>query len=169
MRDPRVKKMASYLELTNSSYLTCLKTLFRNLVTAITEARDITLYLKTLEKYFTIFGEDFLNSKQHIRPLFHTLALIWVNSKYYCNSSKVIFLLEQFSNLIIEACTGQLDPSSLFQVSFKGRLKTININDALKCLRATINKLVCSNPYPSCVTSLMTSCFTRCGLMSPPR
>lgn len=119
MRDPRVKKMASYLELTNSSYLPCLKTLFRNLVTAITEARDITVYLKPMEKYFTIFDEDFLLSKQHIRPMFHTLALVWVNSKYYCNSSKVIFLLEQLSNMMIEAATAQLDPSSLFQVNIK--------------------------------------------------
>lgn len=83
---------------------------------AISEARDITLYLKPMEKYFSVFDEDFLDSKKHIRPMFHTLALVWVNSKYYCTSSMVIFLLEQISNMMIEAATAQLDPGSLFQV-----------------------------------------------------
>lgn len=110
--------MASYLELTNSSYLPCLKTVFRNVVTAITEARDICLYLKPMEKYFGVFDDDFLISKIHMRPMFHTLCLVWVNSKYYCNSSKIIFLLEQLTNMMIEACTNQLDPGSLFQVIF---------------------------------------------------
>lgn len=119
MRDPRVKKMASYLELTNSSYLPCLKTLFRNLVVAITEARDITLYLKPMERYFGAYDEEeFLDTKKNIRPMFHTLGLVWIHSRYYCNSTKIIWLLQQMTNLLIDACTKQLDPGSLFQVKF---------------------------------------------------
>lgn len=117
MRDPRVKKMASYLELTKSSYLPCLKTLFRNLVVAVTEARDICLYLKPLEKYFAVYDEEnFTNTKANVVPMLHALALTWVNSRYYCNSTKIIFLLQQMSNMMIECCMKELDPGSLFQV-----------------------------------------------------
>ena len=71
-------------------------------ITALAEAREIDLYLRTLEKHFQGLEEiDFMECQPLFRPLFHVICMIWRDSKYYCNSSKLIVLLKQISNLLI--------------------------------------------------------------------
>jgi dynein heavy chain, axonemal len=48
LRDPRVKKIGSILELINSVYYNTFSTTFKNVVTALHEANDVTLWLKPL-------------------------------------------------------------------------------------------------------------------------
>jgi dynein heavy chain, axonemal len=48
LRDPRVKKVGSILELINSVYFSTFSTTFKNVVTALHEVNDITLWLKPL-------------------------------------------------------------------------------------------------------------------------
>ena len=48
LRDPRVKKIGSILELINSVYFHTFTNTFKSIVTALHEANDITLYLKPL-------------------------------------------------------------------------------------------------------------------------
>lgn len=116
LRDPRVKKMAEYLEKTDSTYLPCFKTMFKNVVAGVVEARDICLYLKPLQARFAAFDEnEFLESRDEIKPLIHCVALVWTNSRYYCSSDKVVTLLREIANMLIEAANRQLDPSSIFQ------------------------------------------------------
>ncbi|XP_069702004.1 dynein beta chain, ciliary-like [Periplaneta americana] len=108
--------MASILELTDSVYFPCFKEQFRNIVAAVTEARDITLYLKPLVKHFDIMeNTDFKDVQPLLRPLIHCVALVWANSRYYCTSPKIITLVREISNLLIQECTKFLDPGSLFQ------------------------------------------------------
>ncbi|PSN39336.1 Dynein beta chain [Blattella germanica] len=88
LRDPRVKKMASILELTDSAYFPCFKSIFRNIVAAVTEARDITLYLKPLIKHFDLIeNTEFKDAQPLIKPLLHCVALVWANSRYYCTDT----------------------------------------------------------------------------------
>lgn len=116
LRDPRVKQMICYLEMTESSYMSCFQMTFKNIVAGVLEARDICLYLKPLVSHFERFeAEDFLNMDRYIKPLVHVLALVWSHSKYYCTSSKIVTLLQEIGNMLIEAATRQLDPSSIFQ------------------------------------------------------
>ncbi|KAK9702182.1 Dynein heavy chain region D6 P-loop domain [Popillia japonica] len=116
LRDPRVKQMICYLQMTESSYLSCFQMTFKNVVAGVLEARDICLYLKPLVSHFERFeSEDFLNMDHYIKPLVHVLALVWSHSKYYCTSSKIVTLLQEIGNMLIEAAIRQLDPSSIFQ------------------------------------------------------
>lgn len=48
LKDPRVKKIGSILEQINSVYFTTFSATFKNVVTALHEVNDITLYLKPL-------------------------------------------------------------------------------------------------------------------------
>ncbi len=67
------------------------------------EARDITLYLSPLLKHFVQFEDtDFSESKPLLKPLMHVVCLVWANSTYYRTSSKLIVLLRQICNLIIQ-------------------------------------------------------------------
>jgi dynein heavy chain, axonemal len=58
LRDPRVKKIGSILELIHSVYFKTFSQTFKNVVTALHEANDITLWLKPLVRktlYHAIF------------------------------------------------------------------------------------------------------------------
>lgn len=67
------------------------------------ESNDITLYLNPLQKHFTQLEEaDFGECKLLLKPLIHVVCLVWANSSYYCFSSKLIVLLRQICNLVIQ-------------------------------------------------------------------
>lgn len=59
-------------------YISGFKTMFKNVVTALKEARDITLYLSPLMKHFLQFQEtvDFSESKPLLKPLMHVVCLV---------------------------------------------------------------------------------------------
>lgn len=116
LRDPRVKRMASYLEMTDSAYLPCFKMMFKNVVAGVVEARDICLYLKPLESHFQVFEDnEFLENKEKIKPLMHCMGLLWANSRHYCRSERIVTLFQEIANLLIEATEKDLDPDSIFQ------------------------------------------------------
>ncbi|XP_075982942.1 dynein beta chain, ciliary-like [Anticarsia gemmatalis] len=116
LRDPRVKRMAHYLEDTRSVYLSCFKTMLTNVVAAIVECRDIYVYQRPLIYQFEAFeGTEFSEAKALIRPMFHCIGLLWGNSRYYCSVEKLIPLLREVCNLVIMQCTNSTDPSSIFQ------------------------------------------------------
>lgn len=51
--------------------------MFKNVVTALAEARDITLYLSPLMKHFLQFEEtEFSESKPLLKPLMHVVCLV---------------------------------------------------------------------------------------------
>ncbi|XP_013170954.1 PREDICTED: dynein beta chain, ciliary-like [Papilio xuthus] len=116
LRDPRVKRMAHYLEETKSVYLNCFKSMLTNIVAAIVECRDIYVYQKPLIPHFeAIEGTDFIDSKPLIRPMFHCIGLLWGSSRYYCSVEKLIPLLREVCNLLVQQCTNSIDPLSIFQ------------------------------------------------------
>ncbi|XP_025270513.1 dynein beta chain, ciliary [Camponotus floridanus] len=130
MRDPRVKKMASILELTKSPYSQCFKTLLKAVITAVIEARDVCSYLKALEPYFEdIENTEFKDIQPRLKPLLHCVCLMWSNSKYYCTSTRIITLLSEISNLLISEVFSQaakyLDQSTLFVGDVEDSLKRL--------------------------------------------
>ena len=54
MKADTTKKMASILDMTDSAYYPCFRSMFRNVVAALNEARDITLFLKPLTNHFQV-------------------------------------------------------------------------------------------------------------------
>ncbi|XP_025160705.1 dynein beta chain, ciliary-like [Harpegnathos saltator] len=134
MRDPRVKKMASILELTNSPYSACFKTLLKDVVAALVEARDVCSYLKALEPHFEeIKNTGFKDVLTKLKPLLHCVCLLWSNSKYYCTSPRIITLLVEISNLLISEAAKYLDQSTLF---------TADVEDSLTRLEHVTNILL---------------------------
>lgn len=69
---------------------------------ALTEARDIDMHLKGIAKHFQSLEEiDFSEIVPLFKPMFHILCLIWGESKYYCQSSKLMVVLRELCNLLI--------------------------------------------------------------------
>ncbi|XP_047352693.1 dynein beta chain, ciliary-like [Vespa velutina] len=126
IKDPRVKKMGSILELTESPYSEYFKTIWKNVIAAIIEARDIWMHLKPLEYYLNkIQSTEFKDIQPLLKPLMHCVCLIWSNSKYYCTTTRIIRLLSMISNLLIAEANKFLDPSSLFEGDAEDNLKRL--------------------------------------------
>ncbi|KAK2582958.1 hypothetical protein KPH14_009015 [Odynerus spinipes] len=133
MKDPRVKKMGSILELTESPYSEYFNTLWKNVIAGIIEARDIWVHLKPLEYYFDkIQSTDFKDIQPLLKPLMHCICLVWSHSKFYCTSTRIIRLLSMISNLLIAEVGKFMDQSSLFEG---------DAEDNLKRLKQTMNVL----------------------------
>ncbi|XP_018352750.1 PREDICTED: dynein heavy chain 9, axonemal-like [Trachymyrmex septentrionalis] len=126
MRDLRVKKMASILELTKSPYSPRFKALLKDVIAAVVEARDVCAYLKALESHFEdVQNIEFNDVQQKLKPLLHCICLIWSNSKYYCIPIRIITLLSEISNLLIAKAAKYLDQSTLFTDDIEDSLKRI--------------------------------------------
>lgn len=83
-------------------------------ITALSEAKDICLYLKPLVKHIHQLEEiDFSECTPLLAPLMHVICLIYVHSKHY-NQLKLVVLLKQICNLLIKQAKRYLDPSSIF-------------------------------------------------------
>lgn len=69
---------------------------------ALAEAKDISIHLNPLRKYFTqIEDTDFAEALPLLQPLMHVSCMVWSKSRYYCQSSKMTVLLRQICNLLI--------------------------------------------------------------------
>ncbi|XP_046391607.1 dynein beta chain, ciliary-like [Ischnura elegans] len=113
--DPRVKKMASILEISDSTYYRSFRLLFQNVVAALIEARDISIYLNTLrDKISNFIDSELPDTMPLLIPLMHTVCLVWANSNYYCSSSRIVLLMRQICNMLIEKAREFLVPESIF-------------------------------------------------------
>lgn len=73
------------------------------IILALLEAEGIELYLCPLRRLITSLEErSFPHIDTLLPPLFHTLCLIWSHSQYYCTPQRMVVLLQEFCNLIIE-------------------------------------------------------------------
>ena len=73
------------------------------IIIAVLEAEDIDLYLRPLRRLISSVEEkSFPQLDTLLPPLFHTLCLIWSRSQYYCTPQRLVILLQEFCNLIIE-------------------------------------------------------------------
>ncbi|KAL1129231.1 hypothetical protein AAG570_013760 [Ranatra chinensis] len=116
LSDPRVKKMAFVLEQSQSVYMECFNKLFKNVVAALTEAREVNKYLTTLTRYLDqIESTDLWESQDVYRPFMHTICLVWVHCPYYRSSTRIINFMKETCNMMITESDKFLDPPSLFQ------------------------------------------------------
>ncbi|XP_035728185.1 dynein beta chain, ciliary-like [Vespa mandarinia] len=129
LQEDKVRKMATILEKTESAYFPCFRTLSENVVASLEEAKDISLYLMPLEKCFKAIEEtDFSETKPLMAVLIHSLGLTWAHSKYYQSSSKLIIMLRQICNLLIQEAQKFLDPTSIFQSDVDEALQRVQIS-----------------------------------------
>lgn len=70
---------------------------------ALEEARDINTFLKPLRRQLEDMEQyDFTEIEKVLPALMHTIGLIWANSKFYCRPARIIVLLQEMCNMLIE-------------------------------------------------------------------
>jgi len=76
---------------------------------ALDEAQDISLYLKPLKQMLDhIEIVEFKYISQNLPPLMHVVCLTWSQSRYYCRPGRVVVLLQEICNLLIDKVSQRL-------------------------------------------------------------
>uniref|UniRef100_A0A7N6BNC5 AAA+ ATPase domain-containing protein n=1 Tax=Anabas testudineus TaxID=64144 RepID=A0A7N6BNC5_ANATE len=116
LQSPSVQKMVKLLEMMDSSYHPTIKTLIRNVFHALEEAQDIDLHLQPLHNQLSQLEiEGFLHFEKFIPALFHTLFLMWTNCKSYQRPARIVVLLQELCNLLIEQASTYLSGDLLLR------------------------------------------------------
>ncbi|XP_018428848.1 PREDICTED: dynein beta chain, ciliary-like [Nanorana parkeri] len=137
LKTKKVRKMAELLEKIESSYFPAFKALFRDVAAALSEAQDINLHLKPLQRHFEeIESVEFNEVKPLIAPLMHVLCLVWAHSKYYNTPTRIIVLLQEICNLFIQQARNYLNPEDLLKGDVEESLP--RVQEVLSTLRFLI-------------------------------
>ncbi|XP_067164604.1 dynein axonemal heavy chain 9 [Apteryx mantelli] len=108
--------MAEVLERVESSYFPAFKAMLTDVEAALTEAQDINLHLMPLQRRLEdIESVEFSEVKPFLVPLLHVVCLIWVTSMYYNMPERIIVLLQEICNLLIQQALVYLSPEDLLK------------------------------------------------------
>ncbi|KAF5892934.1 dynein heavy chain 11, axonemal-like, partial [Clarias magur] len=135
LRNPKVGQMLEILQRINSSYYTSFHDIIQKVTYAVVESEDIDLHLKPLRKLIVAFEERSFTDLETLFPaLFHTLALIWTHSHFYCSPPRIVTLLTEFCNLLIDKAMVYLIPEELFKMELEEGVE--RVQRALQVFRA---------------------------------
>nr|KAG5690881.1 hypothetical protein BaRGS_028913 [Batillaria attramentaria] len=74
------------------------------------------MFLKPLRHHFEDLEQaEFDECKPMLSPMFHSVCLVWANSKFYNTPARIIVLLQEICNMIIEMARNFLAPDELFK------------------------------------------------------
>ena len=100
----------------DSSYFTSLSDMFQDVRSSLLEARDIQMHLKPIRSLLDdIEQTDLAEMEPKLGALYHLICLIWSSSKYYRRPSRIVVLLQEIANFIIELIKTFLDPDSILK------------------------------------------------------
>ncbi|XP_071659244.1 dynein axonemal heavy chain 9-like [Patagioenas fasciata] len=112
----KVRNMMELLERVESSYIPAFKTMLMDVEAALTEAQDVHLHLTPLKRRLEdVERVEFSEGKPFLLPLLHVVCLIWVTSKHYNMPVRIVVLLQEICNLLIEQALVYLSPEDLLK------------------------------------------------------
>ncbi|CAL8088370.1 unnamed protein product [Calicophoron daubneyi] len=116
LKATKVRQMAKILQNSNSSYYLPFKEMFKSVVVALREARDIHCHLSILRPYLEELEQaEFEKLNHQIPVIFHLLGLIWADSTGYRQPGRILVILQELSNLIIEQCRNFIEPTEILK------------------------------------------------------
>uniref|UniRef100_A0A668A8H9 Dynein axonemal heavy chain 11 n=1 Tax=Myripristis murdjan TaxID=586833 RepID=A0A668A8H9_9TELE len=122
IQGPKVKQIMEILRRIKSSYYSSFNDI------SVLEAEDIDLYLRPLRRLISSLEErSFPQTESLLPPLFHTLCLIWSHSQYYCSPQRMVVLLQELCNLIIEKAFAYLIPEELFKMELEEGVERVQM------------------------------------------
>ncbi|XP_046533401.1 dynein axonemal heavy chain 17 [Equus quagga] len=113
---PKVNKIVEILEKAKSCYWPALQNVYMNITEGLKEANDIVLYLKPLRILLEEMEQaDFVVLPTFIAKVLHTICFIWATSEHYNTPSRIIVILQEFCNEIIEMTRTFLSPDEVLK------------------------------------------------------
>jgi dynein heavy chain len=139
LKDPQIVAVLQKLSQMQSQIAPKFEKLAQDVVAALEESRENLKYLKTLQFYINQLGADldFPALVDLFPPMFHTLLLVWQNSKTYSIKKRLSTFLQEVSNAIIyQAKTSQnyINGEAIFRF-----IEDDNTAEAITNLRSCIS------------------------------
>ena len=106
LQSPGIRRILRALDQAKSTYCATFARLCKEVYSARLEANDNTRHLKTLERWINKLNEDdFSNLPTLYKPTMHILMLIWKHSTYYNTPTRLVIMIREMCNSIIDqAC-----------------------------------------------------------------
>ncbi|XP_026986875.1 dynein axonemal heavy chain 9 [Sagmatias obliquidens] len=116
LRTIKVRGMAGLLDKLQSSYFPAFQAMFRDVVAALMEARDIHMHLVPLHRHLeTLESLEFPEVKPRLWPLLHVVCLIWATCELYRCPGRLMVLLQEICNLLVQQASNYLSPEDLLR------------------------------------------------------
>uniref|UniRef100_A0A2K6TUR9 Dynein axonemal heavy chain 17 n=1 Tax=Saimiri boliviensis boliviensis TaxID=39432 RepID=A0A2K6TUR9_SAIBB len=113
---PKVNKIVEILEKAKSCYWPALQNVYTSVTEGLKEASDIVLYLKPLRILLEeVEQADFTMLPTFIAKVLDTICLIWATSEHYNTPVRIIVILQEFCNQIIEMTRTFLSPEEVLK------------------------------------------------------
>nr|XP_031541762.1 dynein heavy chain 17, axonemal [Vicugna pacos] len=113
---PKVNKIVEILEKAKSCYWPALQNVYMNVTEGLKEASDIVLYLKPLQILLEEMEQaDFTMLPTFITKVLCTVCFIWATSGHYNTPSRIIVILQEFCNQLIEMTRTYLSPEEVLK------------------------------------------------------
>ena len=86
--------------------------------TARIEANDNMKYLRTLEDWFARLNseDDFPKLMELFKPMLHIILLIWKNSKHYNTPARLVVLMREICNALINQACVYVSGEQIFEL-----------------------------------------------------
>ncbi|XP_067164351.1 dynein axonemal heavy chain 17 [Apteryx mantelli] len=152
---PRVAAVAQILQKANSCYWPALETVFSDVAAGLEEARDVCLHLRPLQILLEEMEQtDYTQLQPCIDRVLYTLCLVWARSRHYNTPARVIVILREICNLLIEMTRNFLNPEEVMK-GLQGEMEETLGGIGLSV--ATVERLLQS--YSACCAELMPAFF----------
>ncbi|XP_005407434.1 PREDICTED: dynein heavy chain 17, axonemal [Chinchilla lanigera] len=113
---PKVNRIVEILEKAKSCYWPALQNVYMSVTEGLKEANDIVLYLKPLRILLEEMEQaDFTLLPTFIAKVLDTICFIWATSEHYNTPSRIIVILQEFCNQIIEMTRAFLSPDEVLK------------------------------------------------------
>ncbi|XP_058902457.1 dynein axonemal heavy chain 17 isoform X5 [Kogia breviceps] len=113
---PKVNKIVEILEKAKSCYWPALQNVYMNVTEGLKEANDIVLYLKPLQILLEEMERaDFTMLPNFIAKVLFTICSIWATSENYNTPCRVLVILQEFCNQLIEMTRTYLSPDEVLK------------------------------------------------------
>eukprot|EP00501_MAST-03F_sp_TOSAG23-6_P000341 GSMAST32.ASY1.ANO1.348.1 assembled CDS len=135
LQSSRIRKVLRFMDDAKSTYNSSFAKLCKSVFKSRAEANDNARFLSPLKKWFSIMEtSNFSELSSYFRPVVHVLLLIWKNSRCYNTPPRMVVIVKQICNMIIEKATIFLDVTNLFDM-LENRMEHKAIDDIKKTIK----------------------------------
>ncbi|KAK1747720.1 hypothetical protein QTG54_001683 [Skeletonema marinoi] len=117
LQSPEIRRILRVLDEAQSTYCTAFARLCKEVYSARLEANDNVRHLRPLEKWINKLNEeDFGNLTTVFKPMLHILMLIWKHSKHYNTPNRLVVLVQEMCNSIIDQAHRSISGEQIFSL-----------------------------------------------------
>lgn len=119
LQSDRIRRVLQFLDTSKSTYCAPFAKLCKEVFAARQEANDNVKFLLTLEPWFQRLNEsdDFEGGlAKTFRPMMHILLLVWKNSQFYNTPARLVVIIREICNAIINAGNKYLTGKQVFEM-----------------------------------------------------